>query len=55
MDSQGSLDVKWKVETKTNVRKELEESHTRPRAEENLKDTIINILREKKANIASVK
>lgn len=54
MDSQGSLDMKWKVETKTNIRKELEESDIRQRAEENFNETIIDILRENKDNILSV-
>lgn len=54
MDSQGSLDMKRKVETKTNIRKELEESDIRQRAEENFNETIIDILRENKDNILSV-
>lgn len=46
--------MKRKVETKTNIRKELEESDIRQRAEENFNETIIDILRENKDNILSV-
>lgn len=54
MDSQGSRDMKWKVETKTNIRKELEESDIRQRAEENFNETIIDNFRENRDNISSV-
>lgn len=54
MNSQGSLDMKWKVETKTNKKKELEESGIRWRAEKNFNETIIENFKENKDNISSV-
>lgn len=54
MNNQGSLDMKWKIEAKTNIRKELEESGIRQRAEDNFNETIIEIFKQNKDNISSM-